>query len=75
MADSLVTTIITAITSFVSGLGGAFLSAFQNLFMVKGTDGTFNGVNDLGIFILTFFGITLGYGVIRWITGLFRNRG
>ena len=75
MSDSLVTTIITALMSFVSGLGGGFLSAFQNLFMVKGTDGTFNGVNDLGIFILTFFGITLGYGVIRWITGLFRNRG
>ena len=75
MSESIVTTIITAITSFVSGLGSAFLAAFQNIFMIKGTDGTFNGINDLGIFILVFVGIAFGYGVIRWITGLFRNRG
>lgn len=73
MASEIVTTIITAITSFVSGLGGAFLEAFQNLFMVQGSGGTYEGLNDLGIFVLVFFGISLGYGVIRWITGLFRR--
>lgn len=73
MANSIVSTIITAITEFVSGLGGAFLSAFQNIFLIKGSEGTFSGLNDLGIFILVFFGISLGYGVIRWITGLFRK--
>ena len=73
MASEIVTTIITAITSFVTGLGGAFLSAFQNLFMIEGTGGTFDGLNQLGIFVLVFFGISLGYGVIRWITGLFRS--
>ena len=71
----IVQTIIAALTSFVSGLGGTFLSAFQSLFQIKGSEGTYSGINDLGIFILTFFGITLGYGVIRWITGLFRNKG
>lgn len=73
MATTLVTTIIEAITGFVSGLGGAFLSAFQNLFMIQGAEGQFSGINDLGIFVLVFFGISLGYGVIRWITGLFRR--
>lgn len=72
-ASEIVTVIIEAITSFVSGLGGAFLEAFQHIFMVQGTEGTFSGLNDLGIFILVFFGISLGYGVIRWITGLFRR--
>lgn len=73
MAAELVTTIITSLTSFVSGLGSAFLSAFQNLFMIAGENGTYSGLNDLGIFILVFFGISLGYGIIRWITGLFRR--
>lgn len=73
MGSEIVTTIVTAITSFVSGLGSAFLSAFQTLFMIETTDGTFSGLNDLGIFVLVFFGISLGYGVIRWITGLFRR--
>ena len=76
MASEIVTTIITAITSFVSGLGGAFLTAFQTIFMIATTtDGvtTYSGLNPLGIFILVFFGISLGYGVIRWITGLFRR--
>ena len=75
MTESIITTIITAISSFVSGLGGAFLDAFQNIFMIKTADGTFDGINDLGIFVLIFVGIAFGYGVIRWITGLFRNRG
>lgn len=72
-ATQIVTVIIQAITEFVSGLGGAFLEAFQHIFMVQGTEGTFTGLNDLGTFILVFFGISLGYGVIRWITGLFRR--
>lgn len=69
----IVSTIITAITSFVSGMGEAFLSAFQHIFMIETTEGTFSGLNDLGVFLLVFFGISLGYGVIRWITGLFRR--
>lgn len=73
MASELVTTIITALTSFVTGLGTAFVEAFQRLFMIAGENGTYSGINDLGIFILVFFGISLGYGVIRWITGLFRR--
>ena len=72
-ATKIVEVIISAITEFVAGLGGAFLEAFQHIFMVQGTEGTFSGLNDLGIFILVFFGISLGYGVIRWITGLFRR--
>lgn len=73
MASELVTTIITALTTFVTGLGSAFATAFQTLFMIAGENGTYSGINDLGIFILVFFGISLGYGVIRWITGLFRR--
>lgn len=73
MASEIVTIIITAITSFVSGIGGAFVEAFQHLFMIEGAEGAFSGINDLGIFVLVFFGISLGYGVIRWITGLFRR--
>lgn len=69
----IVSTIVTAITSFVSGMGEAFLSAFQHIFMIETTEGVFSGLNDLGVFLLVFFGISLGYGVIRWITGLFRR--
>lgn len=73
MASELVTTIIDAITGFVGGLASAFVEGFQHLFMIEGAEGTFSGLNDLGIFILVFFGISLGYGVIRWLTGLFRR--
>lgn len=70
---NIVTTITTALTDFVGGMGEAFVSAFQHLFMIAGENGTYSGINDLGQFILIFFGISLGYGVIRWITGLFRR--
>lgn len=71
--SEIVTTIIAAITAFVSGMGTAFLEAFQHIFMIETSTGTFEGLNDLGVFLLIFFGISLGYGVIRWITGLFRR--
>lgn len=73
MGTEIVSTIIEALGGFVSGIGSAFLAAFQHLFMIETTEGTFSGLNDLGIFVLVFFGISLGYGVIRWITGLFRK--
>lgn len=76
-ATSIIAPIITSISEFVSGLGAAFLNAFQTVFMVGTTvDGvtTYSGLNPLGIFLLVFFGISLGYGVIRWITGLFRRQ-
>lgn len=63
-----ITEVITdGIIPFVGGLGSAFVMAFTSLFIYEGN------INVLGIFILTMFGIALGYGVIRWITHLFRK--
>lgn len=75
-ATNIVSTIITAGGAFVQGLGQWFLQAFQVIFMNASGTGeqiTYSGLNPLGIFILIFFGISLGYGVVRWITGLFRR--
>lgn len=76
MVSDYITPIIEAIGGFVEGIGRAFLVAFQVIFMNATTlEGvtTYSGLNPLGIFILVFFGISMGYGVIRWITGLFRR--
>lgn len=75
-ASEIVSTIIEAGGDFVAGLGAWFLRAFQVIFMNATTTGDviqYSGLNPLGIFLLIFFGISLGYGVIRWITGLFRR--
>ena len=69
MGTSIVTTIIDSLTSFVSGIGGAFVEAFNTLFMTS-EGGT---LNSLGITILVFGGMALGYGVIRYIMGFFRK--
>ncbi len=69
----IVETITSSLSEFITGLGGGFVSAFQNLFMIKSPEGTFSGINDLGVFMLTMFGVALGYGVIRFIMGLFRR--
>lgn len=73
MGSGMITTIIDALAEFVSGMGGAFVSAFQNLFMIAGENGTYSGINDLGQFILVLFGLGLGYGAIRFVMGLFRK--
>lgn len=75
-ATTIVSTIVNAGSAFVQGLGQWFLKAFQVIFMNATGSGesiTYSGLNPLGIFILIMFGISLGYGVIRWITGLFRK--
>ena len=73
MGTTLIQTVIDSIVGFVTGISGAFVSAFQNIFMVESSEGVFSGISDLGTFLLVMFGISLGYGVIRWITGLFRR--
>ena len=72
MGNSIVTTLIEALTSFVTGISGAFVTAFQNIFMVE-TDGAFTGLSDLGVFLLVMAGVSLGYGIIRYVTSLFRR--
>lgn len=73
MGANILATLIDALTGFVTGISGAFVSAFQHIFMVESSEGVFSGVSDLGTFLLVMFGVSLGYGVIRWITGLFRR--
>ena len=73
---SIISPIIEAITEFVTGFGESFLHAFQTVFMnATVVDGvtTFSGINNLGIFVLSLFGLSLAYGVIRFVTGLFRR--
>lgn len=73
MGANILETLIDALTGFVTGISGAFVSAFQHIFMIENSEGVFSGISDLGTFLLVMFGISLGYGVIRWITGLFRR--
>lgn len=75
-ATNIIAPIIESVGTFIEGMGTAFLKAFQTIFMnASVVDGvtTFSGINNLGLTILCFFGLSLGYGVIRWITGLFRR--
>lgn len=67
MEKPLVQNILDGLTEFASGIAAAFPMAFTSVFM---TDGHFNA---LSIFLFCFFGLALGYGIIRWITGTFRK--
>lgn len=67
MEKPLVQNILDGLTEFVPGVATAFPMAFTSVFM---TDGHFN---SLSIVLLCFFGLALGYGVVRFITGSFRK--
>ena len=64
---NIITPIIDSVSEFVTGCGIAFGSAFTSVFMTNGE------LNALSIMVLTLFGLGLAYGVIRFITGLFRK--
>lgn len=72
-ATEIIQVIVDSIIAFVEGISGAFVTAFQNIFMIETAEGVYSGLNALGVFLLVFLGVSLGYGVIRWITGLFRK--
>lgn len=67
IAPSVFNSILPALGAFVGGIGSAFATGFTSVFMTNGS------INALGIFILVLVGVSLGYGVVRWITGLFRK--
>ena len=75
-ATNIVTPIIDALGEFIRGIGTNFLTAFQTVFMnstvVDGVE-TFSGINNFGLLVLVFFGVSLGYGVVRYVVGLFRR--
>lgn len=67
IAPSTLENILDGASSFVKGIGSAFGLAFTSVFFVDGQ------LNVLAIILLAFFGIALGYGVIRYIIGTFRK--
>lgn len=64
---SVINAILSGITEFIPGLGAGFVTAFTAVFMTNGQ------LNALSITLLCFFGLALGYGIVRFITGLFRK--
>lgn len=72
----IVTSITEALGEFVRNMAGSFVDAFQRIFMnstvVDGVE-TFSGLSSVGIFLLVMLGVSLGYGIIRYVTGLFRR--
>lgn len=71
MLNNIVNTIVDSLTAFVTGIGGAFVEAFETMFTTTGSNGA--ELNSLGITVLVFGGMALGYGVIRYIMGFFRK--
>lgn len=67
MNDNIIGTISSSLGSFILGIGSAFPTAFQSVFITNGA------LNALSIFLLVLFGCALAYGCVRWITGLFRK--
>lgn len=58
-------------------IGSMFVQAFQTLFMNASTTGdvtTYSGLNDFGIVVLVFAGLSLAYGVVQFVSGFFRAK-
>jgi hypothetical protein len=73
MVNDIINTIVEAVTGFCSGMGEAFANTFNTLFLNETSAGVYEGLNNLGLFIVIALGVSLGYGVIRYLTGLFRR--
>lgn len=77
MAANIVSTIVTAFTTTAQSIGTAIVSLFQSIFM-KSTvvDGvtTYDGISDLGIYVLVLAGIGFAFGLSKVIFGWIRSK-
>lgn len=64
---NIITLIVETIGEFINGIGYWFSNAFTIIFLDNGSPNTF------AITLLIFFGVTLAYGVVRYVVGLFRK--
>ena len=69
MVTEIITAITSAVTGLLGGLGTGIVGFFQSIFM----DG--ESVSALGIFIFVGLGISLALGAVALIFNLVKNRG
>lgn len=65
--NSIVSSITVSVTTFVIEVSSVFVNAFNLIFISNGS------ISSVGIFLLTMFGVALGYVIVRFITYLFRK--
>lgn len=73
-----ITEIVSAITTPLTNLITAVLTAlkdgFVTLFFDKTTEGAIEGISDFGIFSFVLMGISLALGLTYYITNLVRRK-
>ena len=70
---SIVQNIVGGFTSLLSGCASAIVDLFNVIFMNATTvDGvtTYDGLSNLGIWLLTFIGVGAAFGIIRAIRNM-----
>lgn len=65
----IVSTITTALTSWISSLTSGISSAFSNLFLTAD-----NKISSFGVYALTFLGIGVATGLVFMIVKMIRSR-
>lgn len=72
MLTTILTDIVTAITTLITGFAGALVDGFEAVF-VSGT-GSDMTVSTTGTWIIALLGVSLAFAVFRWVLGLVRAK-
>ena len=72
---NVLTTIIQALTDFVTGSATAIGDGLETLLFVTGTDGAISGLTSAGSVIFTLVGIGMAVGIMGVVFNLIRTRG
>lgn len=69
MATEVISTILSAITDFLGGIGTAIVGFFSEL-----TINAEGGLSDLAVWLLVFLGLSIAIGLGRLVFAIFRTR-
>jgi len=69
MATEVISTILSAITDFLGGIGAAIVGFFSEL-----TTNGEGGLSDLAVWLLVFLGLSIAIGLGRLVFAIFRTR-
>lgn len=75
MAAEIVSTLVTAFTTTAQSIGTGCVSLFQSIFMKQTEAGVYEGISDLGVYLLVLAGVGFAFGLSKMIFGMVRNRG
>lgn len=72
--QEIINILVSGISQVATGIGSGLTALVQNIFLVQGTEGTYE-LSVFGGVVIVFAGISLAIGLCRWVMSFITSLG